>query len=61
MNVVNEKKQLKEFENTNRTYMVGIKLNKREFEEVNDICEKFGISKSKYFRYLHTKSVELGM
>ena len=61
MNIANEKKQLKEFEDTKRTYMVGIKLNKREFKEVADICEKFGVSKSKYFRYLHTKSVELGM
>ena len=58
MNIEKEKKQLKEFEDNKRTYMVGIKLNKKEFKEVNEICEKLGISKSKYFRYLHTRNAQ---
>jgi len=52
-----KKRDLKSFEADKRNLMVGIKLNKKEFDEVTRLCKKLDITKSKYFRYLHTKNI----
>jgi len=52
----NKSQNLDTFEET-RTKMVGVKLTPSEYEELNVICEELGITKSRYFRYLHQDAI----